>query len=141
MSALSWSEHGLSREAERVTGVGLGASFRRRAEAGEADPIDTLWRRVQQVRAGERLSPRTAKLITGGMRKMAQKLIEEAAETGIEAVRGDRGAILNESVDLIYNLVVLWTEAGLRPEEIWAEMNRRDRTLGMAEKLPKNGAE
>jgi phosphoribosyl-ATP pyrophosphohydrolase len=41
---------------------------------------------------------------------MAQKVAEEATEVVIEAVRGDRAAVINESVDLIYNLTVLWGE-------------------------------
>ena len=55
----------------------------------------------------------------------------------IEAVRGERSAVINESVDLIYNLVVLWSELGITASEVWAEMDRRQALLGMAEKLPK----
>jgi hypothetical protein len=43
---------------------------------------------------------------------MAQKLAEEATEVVIEAVRGERSAVVNESVDLLYDLVVLWSELG-----------------------------
>ena len=68
---------------------------------------------------------------------MAQKLAEEATEVVIEAVRGERSAVINESVDLIYNLVVLWSELGITAPEVWAEMDRRQVLLGMAEKLPK----
>ena len=68
---------------------------------------------------------------------MAQKLAEEATEVVIEAVRGERSAVINESVDLIYNLVVLWSELGITASEVWAEMDRRQALLGMAEKLPK----
>ena len=55
----------------------------------------------------------------------------------IEAVRGEWSAIINESVDLLYNLVVLWSEIGIAASEVWAEMDRRQALLGMAEKLPK----
>ena len=68
---------------------------------------------------------------------MAQKLAEEATEVVIEAVRGERSAVINESVDLIYNLVVLWSELGITGSEVWTEMDRRQALLGMAEKLPK----
>ncbi len=68
---------------------------------------------------------------------MAQKLAEDATEAVIEAVRGERSAVINESVDLIYNLVVLWSELGITASEVWAEMDRRQALLGMAEKLPK----
>lgn len=107
----------------------------------DPDRIAALWLKVQQVRTGARLSPRTVKLLQSGAPKMAQKLIEEAAETGIEAVRGERTAVVNESVDLLYNLVVLWTQLGIEPETVWAEMDRREALLGMAEKLPKSASD
>jgi phosphoribosyl-ATP pyrophosphohydrolase len=68
---------------------------------------------------------------------MAQKLAEEATEVVIEAVRGERSAVIYESVDLLYNLVVLWSELGITSPEIWGEMDRRQALFGMAEKLPK----
>jgi phosphoribosyl-ATP pyrophosphohydrolase len=67
---------------------------------------------------------------------MAQKLAEEATEVVIEAMRGERSAVIHESVDLLYNLVVLWGELGITSPEIWAEMDRRQALFGMAEKLP-----
>ena len=68
---------------------------------------------------------------------MAQKLAEEATEVVIDAVRGQRAAVIHESVDLLYNLVVLWSGLGITASEVWAEMDRRQALLGMAEKLPK----
>lgn len=68
---------------------------------------------------------------------MAQKLAEKATEVVIEAVRGERSAVIYESVDLLYNLVVLWSEFGITGSEIWAEMDRRQALVGIAEKLPK----
>jgi phosphoribosyl-ATP pyrophosphohydrolase len=68
---------------------------------------------------------------------MAQKLGEEATEVVIEAVRGERSAVINQSVDLLYNLVVVWSELGITASDVWAEMDRRQALLRMAEKLPK----
>ncbi len=104
---------------------------------GREDRLARLARAVQAVRAGEHISPRTAKLLAGGVPKMAQKLMEEAAETAIDAVRQERAGFVNESADLLYNLVVLWSALGVAPDEVWAEMDRREALLGMAEKLPK----
>lgn len=59
----------------------------------------------------------------------------------IEAVRGQRTAVVKESVDLIYNLALLWSELGIAASEIWAEMDRRQALLGTAEKLPKDSEE
>ena len=55
----------------------------------------------------------------------------------IDAVAGTPEALVRESADLLYNLTVLWAAVGVRPAEIWAEMDRRERLLGIAEKLPK----
>jgi phosphoribosyl-ATP pyrophosphohydrolase len=71
---------------------------------------------------------------------MAKKLAEEAIEVVIDAMNGDREAVARESADLIYNLTVIWAATGLRPQDIWAEMDRRERMLGIAEKLPKSPA-
>jgi hypothetical protein len=70
---------------------------------------------------------------------MAQEVAEEAMEIVIEAVRGERSSVINESVDLIYDLVVLSGEIGINTSDLWAEMDLRQALLGMAEKLPKEG--
>ena len=46
--------------------------------------------------------------------------------------------MVRESADLIYQLVVLWHECGIAPDEVWDEMHQRADTLGIAEKLPKS---
>jgi phosphoribosyl-ATP pyrophosphohydrolase len=56
----------------------------------------------------------------------------------IDAMQGDRPAVIRESADLFYNLVVLWVSSGVDPADVWAEMKRRERLFGIAEKLPKN---
>jgi phosphoribosyl-ATP pyrophosphohydrolase len=103
------------------------------------DRIVELETAIAGVRDGRKTSPRTTRLLAGGLPRIAQKLAEEATEVVIEAIRGERSAVINESVDLIYNLVVLWSELGITAPEVWAEMDRRGALLGMAEKLPKEG--
>ncbi len=83
------------------------------------------------------VTPRTAKLLAAGVAKMAQKVVEEAAEVAIDAVRAEREAVVRESADLLYNLTVLLTELGIHPSEVWQEMDRRREAYGIAEKLPK----
>jgi phosphoribosyl-ATP pyrophosphohydrolase len=101
------------------------------------DRIVELETAIAGVRDGRKTSPRTARLLAAGLPRIAQKLAEEATEVVIEAVRGQRSAVINESVDLLYNLVVLWSEIGITASEVWAEMDRRQALLGMGEKLPK----
>ena len=105
---------------------------------------DSLERLYQQVTAAKTADPahsRTAKLMRAGRAKMAKKLAEEAIEVVIDAVNGERDAVVRESADLLYNLVVLWAEAEIRPQEVFAEMARRERLFGLAEKLPKKHVE
>lgn len=115
-----------------------GAKPKRTAAAAASDGrLQRLWNAVQEVRDGRRDSPRTARLLAAGAPKMAQKVVEEAAEVAIEAVLGRREALINESVDLLYNLAALWNESGVAMADLWAEMDRREATFGMSEKLPK----
>jgi phosphoribosyl-ATP pyrophosphohydrolase len=76
----------------------------------------------------------TAKLFARGRPKIAQKLGEEAVETVIEAMRGDADAIAAESADLLYHLLVLWADAGVAPETVWAVLEAREGVSGIAEK-------
>ena len=68
---------------------------------------------------------------------MAKKLAEEAIEVVIDAVNGRPNAVIRESADLLYNLTVLWASAGVRPQDVWREMEMREDLLGIAEKMPK----
>jgi phosphoribosyl-ATP pyrophosphohydrolase len=102
---------------------------------------DSLERLYLAVIAAKDLDPaisRTARLFQRGPTKMAKKLAEEAIEVVIDAVNGNREAVVRESADLLYNLTVLWASAGVRPEDVWREMQRRELMLGIAEKLPKS---
>ncbi len=103
------------------------------------DSIRRLHAAVVATRRGKNPSPRTAKLFARGRHFIAKKLAEEAVEVALDAVGGDAPGVVRESADLIYNLVVLWVELGIEPEEVWAEMRRREALMGMAEKLPKRG--
>ena len=104
---------------------------------GMSDSIDRLYEAVLAAKRGDPESSRTARLLRSGRAKMAKKLAEEAIEVIIDAMHGERDAVVRESADLIYHLVVLWGSAGVHPREVWKEMDRRERLLGIAEKLPK----
>ncbi len=105
-----------------------------------ADSVDRLYEAVLELKRGDPSRSRTARLLRAGRAKMAKKLAEEAVEVVIDAMHGDREAVVRESADLIYNLVVLWAASGVKPQDVWAEMKRRERLMGLAEKLPKNPA-
>ena len=103
-----------------------------------SDSVDRLYAAVIAAKHADPATSRTAKLLRAGRAKMAKKLAEEAVEVVIDAMHGETDAVVKESADLIYNLVVLWVAAGIEPKHVWAEMNRRERMFGIAEKLPKS---
>jgi phosphoribosyl-ATP pyrophosphohydrolase len=102
-----------------------------------SDSISRLYQAAHACRQDDPSTSRTARLLRSGRSKMAKKLAEEAVEVVIDAMNGDRDAVVKESADLIYNLVVLWVATNIRPEDVWKEMDRRERLLGIAEKVPK----
>lgn len=101
------------------------------------DSITRLYQATLNCRHDDPATSRTARLLRSGRGKMAKKLAEEAVEVVIDAMNGGREAVIKESADLIYNLVVLWVATNIRPDDVWKEMDRRERLLGIAEKVPK----
>ena len=106
-----------------------------------SDSLDRLYAAVLAARNADPASSRTARLLRAGRAKMAKKLAEEAVEVIIDAMHGNRDAVVRESADLLYNLVVLWVSSGVQPKDVWREMDRRERLFGIAEKLHKDAAE
>jgi phosphoribosyl-ATP pyrophosphohydrolase len=117
-----------------VNTLGTGFDYFR----GMSDSLERLYQAVIAAKDLDPATSRTARLFQRGPTKMAKKLAEEAIEVAIDAVGGDSGAVVRESADLLYNLTVLWASAGVRPEDVWREMERREHLLGIAEKLPKS---
>jgi phosphoribosyl-ATP pyrophosphohydrolase len=109
-----------------------------RPAPARAAELDRLYGCLDEVTA--KSHPRTAKLLTAGTRKIAQKVIEEAGEVALEAVKHRTAGVVRESADLLYHLVTLWRRVGVDPGEVWNEMRHRADTLGIAEKLPKPSA-
>src|SRR5450631_4867856 len=105
-----------------------------------SDSVDRLYTAVLAAKDLDPAVSRTARLFARGPAKMAKKLAEEAIEVVIDAVNGNSDAVIRESADLLYNLTVLWASAGVRPQQVWDEMDRRERTQGIAEKLPKRSS-
>ena len=86
------------------------------------DSVADLYEAVLAARQADPSTSRTARLLRAGRAKMAKKLAEEAVEVVIDAMHGHRDAVVRESADLIYNLVVLWVSAGVDPQDVWDEM-------------------
>ena len=102
--------------------------------APDARVLDRLWATVLARKNSDPAISHSARLLSRGTAKIAQKFGEEAVECLIEAVGGHRLALVAESADVLYHLLILWVDAGLRPEQIWAELARREGVSGIAEK-------
>jgi phosphoribosyl-ATP pyrophosphohydrolase len=76
----------------------------------------------------------TAKLFARGIDKAAQKLGEEAVETVIAAVKGDKQGLVSESADLIYHWLVVLGIAGVPLSDVLKELEGRTGRSGVAEK-------
>ena len=96
--------------------------------------LERLYRTVLSRKGADPETSYTAKLYTRGTVKIAQNVGEEAVETILEAMRGDRAQLAAESADLLYHLLVLWADAGLEPGEVWALLAKREGTSGIDEK-------
>ena len=80
-----------------------------------------------------------ARVLARGPARAAQKLGEEAVETAIAAARGEREAVVAESADLLFHLLLLWAAVGVAPDDVYAELARRRGTSGLAEKAARGG--
>ena len=76
----------------------------------------------------------TARLFSRGRQQIAKKLGEEAVETVIEGIRGDRPKLVAESADMLYHLLTLWAANNVKPQAVWNELARREGLSGIAEK-------
>jgi len=107
--------------------------------APDARVLDRLWGTILLRKDADPEQSHSARLLSRGTAKVAQKFGEEAVECLIEAVAGNRMPLVAESADVLYHLLVVWVDAGLRPEQIWAELERREGMSGIAEKLARPG--
>lgn len=96
--------------------------------------LQRLWDVVMKRRLADPATSHSARLLSRGTAKVAQKFGEEAVECLIEAVAGNKPALVAESADVLYHLLVLWVDAGVTPTEVWAELERREGVSGIAEK-------
>ncbi|MFT8598130.1 phosphoribosyl-ATP diphosphatase [Acetobacter orientalis] len=96
--------------------------------------LDRLFDVVQSRKGTDPSVSHSARLLSRGTYKIAQKFGEEAVECLIEAVAGRKDLLIGESADVLYHLIVLWVDAGVTPQDVWAELKRREGTSGIEEK-------
>ncbi|MBM3488203.1 MAG: phosphoribosyl-ATP diphosphatase [Alphaproteobacteria bacterium] len=105
------------------------------------ETLERLYAAILDRRGADPNVSYTAKLLGRGTAKIAQKFGEEAVEAAIAAVERAKPDLVRESADVLYHLLVMWADAGITPDEVWAELKRREGISGIAEKKarPKTG--
>jgi phosphoribosyl-ATP pyrophosphohydrolase len=104
------------------------------AEDSGSAIIARLFALIESRKGADPTVSRTALLLHRGVPKIAQKVGEEAVEAAIAAVLGSREKLVSESADLLYHLLVLWAAMGIVPDDVYAELARREGTSGIEEK-------
>lgn len=103
--------------------------------------LDELYATIASRKGADPESSYTARLFAKGRRKIAQKIGEEGVETALAAVAETPDKVCAESADLLYHLLVLWADCGLTPDQVWAELARRQGISGIAEKAGRASGE
>lgn len=96
--------------------------------------IDELMAVIEQRKQADPETSYVAKLFSKGLDTILKKLGEEACETVIAAKNGEREAIVYESADLVFHLLVMLASQNISPQAVFAELERRFGLSGIAEK-------
>ena len=96
--------------------------------------LDDLFATIKARKAADPDTSWTAKLLSKGPEKCAEKFGEEAVEAIIEAVRGDRQALTAEAADVLYHLLVMLAARDVALADVMAELARRQGRSGIDEK-------
>lgn len=99
-----------------------------------SDILTELAKTIEARKGADPESSWTAKLLSNGPEKAAEKFGEEAVEAIIEAVKGDRAALTREAADVIYHLMVMLAARDVAFSDVLAELERRSGQSGLAEK-------
>ncbi|NQW01466.1 MAG: phosphoribosyl-ATP diphosphatase [Rhodospirillales bacterium] len=96
--------------------------------------LEQLYQTIVSRKGGNPSESHTAKLFKKGRKRICKKFGEEAVEVVIAALAETEAEVVSESSDVLYHLLVLWAEMGIRPEQVWAELQSRVGTSGIEEK-------
>ncbi len=99
-----------------------------------AHVLDRLYAVIETRRNADPALSHSARLLARGRAKVAQKFGEEAVEAVIEGAAGTAHALVAESADLLYHLLLMWVASGVEAEAVWAELARREGVSGILEK-------
>ncbi len=102
--------------------------------------LDQLVATIAARASGDAASSYVAKLLHKGASHIAKKVGEEGVEVAIASASGNAEDVVKESADVLFHLLVLWRAHGISPEDVMAELKRREGTSGLAEKASRGDA-
>ncbi len=91
----------------------------------QSDIIDKLIEIISTRKINNTENSYTSKLLNSGIKRISQKVVEEAGEVAIACVSNDKNEIINEFSDLIYHMLVLIEASSITYQDVWAELNSR----------------
>ena len=97
-------------------------------------PLDRLAATIESRKTADPDGSWTAKLLSKGPEKCAEKFGEEAIEAIIAAIKNDRENLTAEAADVLYHLLVMLAARDIPLADVWAELERREAQSGIAEK-------
>lgn len=100
----------------------------------DVHPLDRLFAVILSRKGADPETSYTAKLFAQGTLKIAKKLGEEGVETALAAVAEGPDALISESSDLLYHLLVLWAASGVEPADVYSALEARTQRSGLTEK-------
>ena len=96
--------------------------------------LDQLATTIEARKGADPDTSWTAKLLSKGPEKCAEKFGDEAVEAIIAAVKNDRDNLTAEAADVLYHLLVMLAARDIPLTDVLAELERREGTSGIAEK-------
>ena len=101
--------------------------------------LDRLAATIEARKSADPDGSWTAKLLSHGPEKCAEKFGEEAVEAIVEAVKGDTAALTREAADVVYHLLVMLAARDVTLADVIAELERREGVSGIDEKAGRSG--
>ena len=108
--------------------------------AGSDSVLDEIFAVIESRKGGDPEKSYTARKFAKGTDHIAKKIGEEATEVAIAAARRARGEIISESADLLFHLLILWADQGIRPKQVFDELRTRRGVSGLDEKKARKGS-
>ena len=91
----------------------------------QSEIIDQLIKIISSRKISNDENSYTSKLLNSGIKRISQKVVEEAGEVAIACVSNDKEEIINEFSDLFYHMLVLIEASPIDYDDVWKQLNLR----------------